>query len=153
MSRVEQRNVEWYRALPVMKFASVEYLERLLEYSATNPTGVKVGKMWRCHNGSFDQEFLRSGGIPKWVVCRYEEAPGEYQRTDWLMLPTGHVKHLRDCTFEENTKSRALYKLVQMCKTVTYRPVITKGAGSYYDPLPEEARKAILRAEGYRIPT
>jgi len=48
--------------------------ERLSEYSATNPTGAYEGKMWRRHDGAFDQRFLAAGGKPVWMLCWYGES-------------------------------------------------------------------------------
>lgn len=45
--------------------------EALQEYSASKPTGVFEGKMWRRHDGVFDQEFIASGGKPVWMLCWY----------------------------------------------------------------------------------
>ena len=42
---------------------------KLHEYSASQPSGVYPGKMWRRHNGEFDYEFIRNGGKPKWLLC------------------------------------------------------------------------------------
>jgi len=53
---------------------SVETFERLAEYSATKPTGVYPGKMWRRHDGAFDREFLARGGKPEWLLCWYGES-------------------------------------------------------------------------------
>lgn len=44
---------------------------KLAEYSATNPSGVYPGKMWRRHNGAHDLDFLRRGGKPEWLLCWY----------------------------------------------------------------------------------
>jgi hypothetical protein len=49
----------------------------LPEYSATNPTGVTPGKRWRRHNGAHDMSFQRAGGVPRWMICTYEEIPGD----------------------------------------------------------------------------
>lgn len=45
--------------------------EHLPEYSATRPTGVYEGKMWRRHDGVFDYRFIASGGKPEWLLCWY----------------------------------------------------------------------------------
>lgn len=50
---------------------SLETFERLAEYSATKPTGVYEGKMWRRHDGAFDVEFRARGGKPEWLLCWY----------------------------------------------------------------------------------
>jgi len=47
---------------------------RLSDYSASYPTGVTIGKTWRRQNGAFDQGFKANGGLPRWIICRYEEA-------------------------------------------------------------------------------
>lgn len=73
-------------------------MEELPEYSCTVPTGVAVGKMWRRLDGSFDQDFLSAGGNPIWLIGRYEEAPAQFDQ-------------------RKN-------KMVEMCKTVFYRPII-----------------------------
>lgn len=44
---------------------------QLKEYSATNPSGVYEGKMWKRHDGSFDHEFIARGGVPTWKLCWY----------------------------------------------------------------------------------
>lgn len=43
----------------------------LAEYSASNPTGVYEGKMWKRHDGAFDHRFLARGGRPVWLLCWY----------------------------------------------------------------------------------
>lgn len=42
--------------------------DALAEYSCTHPSGVYEGKMWRRHNGIYDEKFLKSGGIPEWLL-------------------------------------------------------------------------------------
>ena len=76
MSREQQENVAWYRSLPRMHI-SEQKMRSLPEYSATNPTGVTIGKTWRRHNGLFDSRFRANGGIPFWVIVRYEEDPDD----------------------------------------------------------------------------
>jgi hypothetical protein len=44
---------------------------RLSEYSATFPTGVYEGKMWKRHDGAFDTYFLSRGGKPEWMLVWY----------------------------------------------------------------------------------
>ena len=41
----------------------------LPEYSGTIPTGVYPGKMWRRHDGIFDQKATRK----RWLLCWYGE--------------------------------------------------------------------------------
>jgi hypothetical protein len=48
--------------------------DRLPEYSATRPTGVYPGKMWKRHDGAFDHRFLEEGGTPVWLLCWYGES-------------------------------------------------------------------------------
>lgn len=48
--------------------------KELPEYSASNPTGVYPGKMWRRHDGEFDGEFLAKGGRPVWLLCWFGES-------------------------------------------------------------------------------
>jgi len=79
-----------------------EAMKALPEYSATNPTGVFVGKTWRRHDGVFDQAFLARGGKPQWLICRYEEASPQMVRG----------------------------KMTEMCAIKVYRPVIRARAGS-----------------------
>lgn len=45
----------------------------LPEYSATRPSGVYPGKMWRRHDGAFDCAYLASGGKPEWMLCWFGE--------------------------------------------------------------------------------
>jgi hypothetical protein len=104
MSRVQQKNVEWYRSLPPLHIA-LRDLERLPEYSATNPTGVTIGKTWRRHNGAFDHEFKRAGGIPFWTIVRYEEDPDDPKMAlivtyrPVVKIPMGRVRYPCDpCT-------------------------------------------------------
>jgi hypothetical protein len=48
-----------------------ETFRLLHEYSATNPTGVYPGKMWRRHDGLFDQRC--KPGERRWLLCWYAE--------------------------------------------------------------------------------
>jgi|SRR6266850_4650297 len=50
----------------------------LAEYSATRPSGVYEGKMWKRNDGAFDYEFLARGGKPVWLLCWYglSDKPG-----------------------------------------------------------------------------
>jgi hypothetical protein len=50
--------------------------DALAEYSASRPSGVYPGKMWRRHDGQFDMEFRRTGGRPVWMLCWYGEVEG-----------------------------------------------------------------------------
>lgn len=43
--------------------------EELMEYSCSQPSGVYDGKMWKRHNGIYDQRFLAGGGVPEWLLC------------------------------------------------------------------------------------
>lgn len=45
--------------------------DQLAEYSASQPSGVYEGKMWKRHDGAFDREFLARGGKPEWYLCWY----------------------------------------------------------------------------------
>ncbi len=45
--------------------------DALKTYSASNPSGVYEGKMWKRHNGAFDHEFLARGGKPEWLLVWY----------------------------------------------------------------------------------
>jgi len=42
--------------------------EELGEYSSSIPTGVYEGKMWKRHDGIFDQRFIKQGGSPVWLL-------------------------------------------------------------------------------------
>jgi hypothetical protein len=44
---------------------------KLHEYSATFPSGVYLGKMWKRHDGGFDRRFRASGGKPVWKLVWY----------------------------------------------------------------------------------
>jgi hypothetical protein len=48
--------------------------KELAEYSASKPTGVYPGKMWKRHDGAFDFEFMTRGGVPEWLLCWYGES-------------------------------------------------------------------------------
>lgn len=50
---------------------SLVSFESLHEYSCSAPSGVYEGKMWRRHNGAFDWDFRRRGGVPRWLLCWY----------------------------------------------------------------------------------
>jgi hypothetical protein len=54
-----------YAVMPLRVF------QELSEYSATNPTGVYEGKMWKRHDGAFDRAFIARGGKPIWLLCWY----------------------------------------------------------------------------------
>lgn len=43
----------------------------LKDYSCSTPSGVYPGKMWRRHDGSHNQAFIRAGGKPTWLLCWY----------------------------------------------------------------------------------
>jgi hypothetical protein len=101
----EEQNLEWWRALPPLPITMYEAV-KLYEYSASNPTGVTIGKKWRRHNGSFDHDFVRAGGTPRWVICEYQKAPDEFMN------------------FRNPDGEGYIQKKVQMCKTVSYRAVI-----------------------------
>lgn len=45
--------------------------EDLPEYSASYPSGVYEGKMWKRHNGVHDRAFIARGGKPEWMLCWY----------------------------------------------------------------------------------
>jgi hypothetical protein len=76
MTPTQEANVEWYRSLPKLPITLREF-NRLPEYSASNPTGVIIGKAWRRHNGVHDHGFRNRGGIPFWVIVRYEFDPAD----------------------------------------------------------------------------
>ncbi len=45
--------------------------DALAEYSASQPSGVYPGKMWKRHDGVYDREFIARGGKPVWMLCWY----------------------------------------------------------------------------------
>lgn len=47
---------------------SRQTFQTLKEYSATFPTGVYEGKMWKRHDGALDHGFLARGGKPVWLL-------------------------------------------------------------------------------------
>jgi hypothetical protein len=55
---------------PRLRILASEFL-RLGDYSATFPTGTTIGKRWRRLDGSFDQEFIKAGGQPRWLIGEY----------------------------------------------------------------------------------
>jgi hypothetical protein len=76
---------------------TLETFERLPEYSASRPSGVYEGKMWRRHNGAFDREFLARGGKPEWLLCWYGESdkPGYVSNNSRkIILVTGELPTL-----------------------------------------------------------
>lgn len=52
-----------------------EDFEKLADYSATIPTGVYEGKMWKRLDGCYDADFLHSGGRPEWLLMWYGPSP------------------------------------------------------------------------------
>lgn len=50
---------------------SASAFKALHEYSASMPSGVYPGKMWKRHNGIYDADFLRRGGAPEWKLGWY----------------------------------------------------------------------------------
>lgn len=96
------------RKLPAMYFDSLAQIMALPEYSCTVPTGVRIGKKWRRHDGSFDRDFMARGGKPVWLIGSYEEAPSEWRTTHQIDPETNQYKR----------------KLTEMCKTCWYRPVV-----------------------------
>jgi hypothetical protein len=115
---VDEAALRWWRRLPPMLITLVE-MKRLPEYSASIPTGVVVGKRWRRHNGAHDVSFLEAGGIARWVICQYEEAPDDFRN---VLNPDGTPGPVG------GRWAGYIRKRVQMCKTVTYRPVIRVAA-------------------------
>jgi hypothetical protein len=59
------------RNLPRLRLSKSEF-ERLLEYSASMPTGTTPGKRWKRLDGAHDMRFIRSGGVPVWIVGEYD---------------------------------------------------------------------------------
>lgn len=49
--------------------------EELPEYSATIPTGVYPGKMWRRHDGELEHAQGRRKEPPIWLLCWYSRIP------------------------------------------------------------------------------
>ena len=73
---VDEKSRAYWLSLPTMRITMAE-ATKLLEYSASNPSGAYPGKRWRRHNGAFDHRFKALGGIPRWVICTYEEIPDD----------------------------------------------------------------------------
>ena len=57
---------DFYETLPPLHLTRAEF-DAMDEYSATLPTGVKVGKRWRRHDGAYDPSCEK----PVWVVGEY----------------------------------------------------------------------------------
>jgi hypothetical protein len=55
---------------------------QLKDYSATMPTGVYEGKMWRRHDGVYDRDFRAAGGTPEWLLCWYQNSKPGYCSTE-----------------------------------------------------------------------
>jgi hypothetical protein len=70
---------------PVYAIMSKSDFHGLMEYSTTIPSGVVVGKMWRRHNGAFDQGFIARGGKPIWLLCWYDVSE---RGIDWCTIKT-----------------------------------------------------------------
>lgn len=62
--------ITWVDDLPVMRIKARDFF-KLPEYSATIPTGVTIGKRWRCLLGSHDFDFRKRGGKPRWIIREY----------------------------------------------------------------------------------
>ncbi len=56
---------------PILRLQPEEF-KRLLEYSASYPTGTTPGKRWKRLNGAHDPAFIRAGGKPRWYVLEYD---------------------------------------------------------------------------------
>lgn len=50
---------------------SLRTFEALHEYSGSKPSGVYEGKMWRRHDGLFDEAARSKGFQPVWLLCWY----------------------------------------------------------------------------------
>jgi hypothetical protein len=48
-----------------------QQFDKLEEYSASQPSGVYPGKAWKRHDGAFDQRFIKTGGVPEWLLAWY----------------------------------------------------------------------------------
>lgn len=62
---------EFYESLPPLHMTRTEF-DELDEYSATHPTGVRVGKRWKRHDGAYDPACKK----PVWIVGEYVELFG-----------------------------------------------------------------------------
>lgn len=60
----------WVSLLPTMRLTARQFKD-LPEYSGSNPTGVTIGKRWRCLIGAHDLDWKRKGGKPRWVIREY----------------------------------------------------------------------------------
>ncbi len=52
----------------------------LHEYSASFPSGVYEGKMWKRHDGIFDRDFIAGGGKPEWLLVWF----GKSDKPEWV---------------------------------------------------------------------
>lgn len=59
--------IEWIDELPTERIKARVFFA-LPEYSATIPTGVTIGKRWRCLVGAHDPYFR---GKPRWVIREF----------------------------------------------------------------------------------
>jgi hypothetical protein len=70
---------------------TVRTFKALAVYSATQPTGVYDGKMWKRHDGAFNPVYLAQGGKPTWMLCWYgpsSKGPGWCQTNMRTILLT-----------------------------------------------------------------
>lgn len=117
--------LHWWRDLPPY-IISMREAVKLPEYSATNPTGVSPGKRWRRHNGVHDHNFRRMGGVPRWIICTYEEIPG-----DNTMVLNGRYR----AVIRVKMGRRELYDPVDALRIIAARDCenYTTGLGSCYE--------------------
>lgn len=64
------RRLSWIDELPILRLTPREFV-RLLEYSASMPTGTTTGKRWRRLDGAHDFAFKARGGKARWVIGEY----------------------------------------------------------------------------------
>lgn len=58
------------RKLPPLRLTPQEF-NKLLEYSASLPTGMTIGKRWKRLDGAHDHDFVKRGGTPAWMIGEY----------------------------------------------------------------------------------
>lgn len=97
MTRINRQPRDLIAELPRLRLTPQQF-GRLLEYSASYPTGTTPGKMWRRLDGAFDRAFIQAGGQPYWMVMQYDpEAPSdaEVARMEATGIRPPNIKILR----------------------------------------------------------
>jgi len=78
-SEVKRRGIDSIKNWPAMKLTAAEF-NALPEYSATEPTGVVEGKLWRRLDGLHDDRCPKHMRV--WMICKYQNLrPGKQAGT------------------------------------------------------------------------